>query len=188
MQKGKLVVISGPSAGVGKDTIVKMFLNKYPDWQMPSSITTRQQRPGEVDGKDMTFVDRATFEKWRNESKFLESILVDDNQWYGTLRKPVEDLLDGGKNVILRKDVRGALLIKKALPYAVLAFITAESWETLEQRIRARGTEDETSIKRRLKLAKTELSYKDKFDYIITNPTGHPEQALADLENAIWHS
>lgn len=182
MKKGKLVVVSGPSAGVGKDTILKMFLYKHPEWHMPPSTTTREPRPGEVDGKDMQFVDRATFEKWQKDGRFLESILVNDNQWYGTLRAPVEKLLSSGKNVILRKDVRGALIIKKAISEAKLIFITAESWEALEKRIRMRGTETEEGIKKRLELAKKELTYQDKYDHVIINPTGHPEKALKQLE------
>ena len=185
MKKGKLLVISGLSAGVGKDTILKMFLEAHPDWEHPISTTTRQPRPGEQNGVQMNFVDKATFESWQKEGKFLESILVDNNQWYGTLRAPVEELLDRGKNVILRKDVRGALLIKEALPSAIIEFIDIESWEALEQRIRDRGTEDEPAIRRKLDLAKTELPYRKDFDSVIINPTGHPEKALKELEHIV---
>jgi len=188
MKKGKLVVISGPSAGVGKDTLIKLFLEKHPDWSVPPSTTTRSARPGEIDGKDYMFVDKERFEKWQEDGRFLESILVDNNQWYGTLRQPIEELLNSGKDVIVRKDVRGCLLFKEAMPEATLVFINAESWEALEKRIRARGTEDEEAIKRKLELAKSELPYQDKFDRVVVNPTGHPEKALADLENIIWHS
>lgn len=181
----KLVVFSGPSAGVGKDTLINMFLNKHPDWVMPVSATTRKPRKGEVDGRDMQFVAREDFEKWQAQDKFLESVLVDDGQWYGTLKTPVEEALKKGKNVILRKDVRGALIIKQKMTQAVLMFITAENFEALEGRIRNRGTEDDQSIVRRLKLAQQELSYQDQFDHVIINPTGHPEKALAELENIL---
>lgn len=183
--KGKLVVFSGPSAGVGKDTVLKMFLEKHPDWVMPASVTTRLRREGEVDGKDMVFVDGRTFEQWKREGKFLEAIKVDDNKWYGTLSKPVEQALNSGKNVILRKEVRGAFVIKEKMPEAKLVFITAENEKVLEERIRHRGTENEEAIQRRLRLAKTELTYKDKYDVIIVNPTGHPEKAVAELEKAV---
>lgn len=185
MNQGKLVVVSGPSAGVGKDTIINMFLKKHTDWHMPPSITTRNSRPGEVDGKDMSFTDKKTFEKWRSQDKFLESILVDNNQWYGTLRKPVDELLKSGKNVILRKDVRGALIIKSIIPETILIFINAENWQAIEKRIKKRGTEDESGVKRKLELAKNELKSQEKFDHIIINPTDHPEKALADLEELI---
>lgn len=185
MKKGKLVVVSGPSAGVGKDTILKMFLEKHSDWNTPISVTTRQPRTGELNGHDYNFVTKVQFEQWQRQGKFMESVLVDNNQWYGTLRQPVEDLLNSGKNVIIRKDVRGCLLIKDVLPDAILVFINAESWEALEQRIRTRGTEDESAIKRKLELAKTELPYQNMFDHVVINPSGHPEKALAELESII---
>lgn len=178
-------MISGPSAGVGKDTILKMFLQKHPDWVQPTSTTTREPREGEVDGKDMTFVDRETFKQWQKEDTFIESIQVDNGQWYGTQREPVERALINGKNVILRIDVRGAMVLKEKMPEAMLVFITAESEEALEQRIRNRGAENEEGIQRRLELAKSELPYAAKYDHVITNPTGHPEQALTDLQKAI---
>src|SRR5688572_2182162 len=181
-KQGKLVIISGASAGVGKDTILKLFLAEHPDWVQPVSTTTREPRPGEIDGKDMNFVDRATFESWKEQGKFLEAVLVDNNQWYGTLREPVESLLAEGKNVILRIDVRGALMIKELMPGAITVFINADSWEALEERIRARGTEDKAAIERKLELAKTELPYQDKYDHTIVNPADHPEQAVAELE------
>ena len=183
--RGKLVVISGPSAGVGKDTILKMFMQKHPDWVQPTSTTTREPRDGEVDGKDMTFVDKETFKQWQKDGTFIESIEVDNGNWYGTQREPVERALINGKNVILRIDVRGAMVLKQQRPEAVLIFITAENEEALEQRIRNRGAEDEEAIQRRLELAKSELPYAAKYDHIVTNPTGHPEQALADLEKSI---
>lgn len=185
MTRGKLVVISGPSAGVGKDTILKMFLQKHPDWVQPTSTTTRAAREGELNGKDMIFVDQATFEQWQKDNSFLESIQVDNGQWYGTQKEPVERALINGKNVILRIDVRGAMVIKEKIPEAILVFITAENEEALEQRIRNRGSEDEAGIQRRLELAKSELPYAAKYDHVVVNPTGHPEQALVDLEKAI---
>jgi guanylate kinase len=184
MNTGKLVVVSGPS-GVGKDTVINVFLKKHPDWSMPESTTTRARRGGEKHKNDMQFISKATFEKWQEEGKFLESVLVDNNQWYGTLRKPVEDLMSRGKNVLLRKDVRGAQIIKDTIPETILVFVVAENWEAIEKRIRARGTEDEESIQRRLALAKTELPYQGKYDFVITNHTNHPEQAVKALTQQI---
>jgi guanylate kinase len=184
-RRGKLVIFSGPSAGVGKDTILKMFLAKHPDWHQPPSTTTRPARLGEVNGRDMNFIGREGFEAKKAKDEFLEAVLVDNNQWYGTLREPVETLLNNGKNVILRIEVRGALIIKKAIPEAITVFVKPDNWESLEKRIRERGSEDEQAINRRLALAKTELPYQDKYDKIIVNPTGYPERALADLEKAL---
>jgi guanylate kinase len=186
MKSGKLVVISGPSAGAGKNTLLKMFLAKHPDWHSPPSTTTRQPRPGGADGKDMQFVDVPTFEQWQKEDKFLETDFHAD-AWYGTLKEPVERLIRAGKSIMFVKDVRGGLKLKQAIPETILVFLNAENWEALEKRFRARGTEDETAITRRLALAKTELTYQSQFDFRIINPTGHPEKALADLETALGY-
>src|SRR5260221_6477694 len=131
MQEGKLAIISGPSAGVGKDTVMRLFLAKHVDWHHPASVTTRNPRKGEIHGHDMMFVDQPTFEKWQKQAKFLETD-YHANAWYGTLHNPVQQLLDQGKNIILRVDVNGALVIKKAMPEAILIFITDENCEDLE--------------------------------------------------------
>lgn len=184
MQQGKLLVISGPSAGVGKDTIRAMFLAKHNAWQNPLSTTTRPARPSEAGKTEMSFTDQATFEGWQSEGKFLETDFH-AGYWYGTLKDPVERLLNEGKNVLLRVDVNGALKIKQVMPGAVIVFIAPDSVENLESRIRKRAQDDEATIRRRLKLAKKELEYKDQFDHVIINPEDHPEKALADLEKAL---
>jgi guanylate kinase len=181
MQKGKLAIISGPSAGVGKDTLLKLFLDKHPDWHQPPSTTTRQPREGELAGKDMNFVSHEEFEKWQKEDKFLETDFHAGN-WYGTLRQPVEEFLSSGLSVILRIDVNGALIVKKKMPEAILIFIAAENPEALEARIRGRGTEDQQHIKERLELAQKEMMLADKFDKVIINATGKQADALAEIE------
>lgn len=184
MKRGKLAVISGPSAGVGKDTLLKLFLAQHPDWHQPPSTTTRQPRAGEQVGKDMNFVSKGTFEKWQKQDKFLETDFHAGN-WYGTLRLPVEELLGKGLNVLLRIDVNGALIVKKKMPEAFLIFIAAESPKALEARIRQRGTEKEQQIKERLKLAKKELMMADKFDKIVINTTNQQEKALKEIESTL---
>ena len=183
MAKGKLLVISGPS-GSGKDTILAMFCQKHPDWESPLSTTTRQPRPGEVNGEDMNFVSRDEFQEMAREGKFLEYFEVADNL-YGTLREPVESLLHSDKNVVLRKDVQGALEIKKLMPEATIAIIVPDSEVALEERLRTRASDSESVINRRLAIAKDELATQDMFDHVIINPQGKPEQALADLEKAL---
>lgn len=182
-QKGKLIVLSGPSAGVGKDTILRMFLKAHPNWHQPASTTTRSPREGEKPGYDMNFISEAEFVKLQREGAFLETDHHADH-WYGTLREPVEKLLAQNKNVILRIDVNGALEIKRQLPNAQLVFIAPENEQVLQERIRARGTDDKTTIQKRLALAKKELPFQSQFDYVIVNQSGKPEQALADLEKA----
>ncbi len=183
MKKGKLLVISGPS-GVGKDTIVHMFLEKHPNWHRPPSVTTRQSRAGEVEGLDYIFTDRPTFEKRVKAGEFLEWFEVTGNL-YGTLRQPVERLLEEGKNVILRKEVNGALNIKKELSEAVTIFLALDNFGELHQRIQSRATDSQELIGQRLKLAKDELTYKKDFDHIIINPYNHPEKALAAVERTV---
>ena len=183
MNKGKLLIISGPSAGVGKDTIVRMFMQKHPDWRQPPSVTTRQPRVGEIEGKDYFFVDRPEFEQITSRGEFLERFVVTD-ELYGTLRAPIAKLLEDSKNVILRKEVNGALNIKKELPEAITVFLAADSFEELEERIRSRATASQELIEQRLKLAKEELGYQSQFDRVIVNPADHPEAALELVEAA----
>ncbi len=177
---GKLLVITGPSAGAGKDTVLNMLLKSDTSWHQPPSTTTRQLREGETNGKQMIFVTREQFEKMQTEGKFLETDYHADN-WYGTQKEPVINLLNSGKNVVIRIDVNGALQVKNMLPEAIVVFITVESEQELEKRIRARGTEDEAEIQKRLKLAKKEMLLKPKFENVVVNEAGKPEQTLASV-------
>lgn len=181
---GTLLVISGPSAGVGKDTILKMFLKKHTEWRQPPSTTTRNPRPGEIHGEDMNFVSLDEFKRLRDHNQFLETDFHINN-WYGTLRQPIEELLANGVNVVLRKDVNGSIEIKNKIPDAIIIFIAPDSTTALEERIRARNSEDETAIVKRLELAKKEMTFKSKFDHVVINPKDHPEIALAEIENII---
>ncbi|MBI1952411.1 guanylate kinase [Candidatus Saccharibacteria bacterium] len=182
MTKGKLLIISGPS-GVGKDTIVKAFRAKHPDWLEPPSVTTRQPRNGEIEGIDYYFVDRQTFEKKINAGEFLEWVET-TGHLYGTPKDPVEKMLDDGKDIIVRKDVRGALEIKKTIPKAITVCLLPDEWEALEHRFRGRATDSEELLQSRLELAKEELTYKKHFDHLIINPHNQPEEALAAIEKA----
>ncbi len=185
--KGKLLVISGPSAGVGKDTILKMFLEKQPNWQRITTTITRPARRGEVDGVDYNFVSDEQFKQRQAEGRFLETDFH-AGYWYGTPRQDVEELLTAGQNIVLRIDVNGTMELKKQLPEAITVYLDAETDEVLESRIRARSLESgetEEDIKERLNLAKKESALKSKFDYIVINPEGHPEKALAEIEKIL---
>ena len=183
-QKGKLVVISGASAGVGKDTILKLFLQNNPAWENPPSATTRPPRAGEVDGIDYSFLDPKTFEENQSRGEFLEADFHAEH-WYGTPKKPIIEALGAGKNVIVRKDVHGAVEIKKQIPEAIVIFIDAESPEVLESRIRSRQTETEEEIQRRLELAKREQAFKKHFDYVVINLHNRIQEALETIERII---
>ncbi len=165
--KGLLIVISAPS-GTGKTTLVHMLLKEFPDLEFSVSYTTRPPRPGEVDGKDYHFVDRKTFERMIEEGDFLEWAEVYGNL-YGTSRTQVLRALNEGRDVILDIDTQGALQVKKNFPEAVLIFILPPSLKELERRLRSRGTDDEETIERRLKIAREEIRRAPLYDYIVVN-------------------
>ncbi len=166
MKKGKLVIVSGPS-GSGKSTVTKIVKDRL---NIPLSIsaTTRQPRVGEVDGKDYYFLTTEEFENKIKNDEFYEFANVHGN-YYGTLKKVVEDNLDKGLNVILEIDVQGALIAKEKKKDAVLVFFKTENMEILEERLRNRKTDSEEVIKTRLENALKELEYQPKYDYTIIN-------------------
>jgi guanylate kinase len=181
---GKLVIISGASAGAGKDTIVKMFLQRHPDWENPPSTVTRPPRSGEIEGADYFFIDNDTFKSKMAADEFLETDFHADH-WYGTLKKPIEDAMAAGKNVIVRKDVNGAVEIKQKMPKAIVIFIDVENPEVLESRIRGRQSETEEQIQRRLELAKKEQEFKKHFDYVVVNLHNRVQEAVEAVERIV---
>lgn len=167
MRKGNLFVLSGPS-GAGKGTLVKRVLQRIPDAWVSVSATTRQPRPGEVDGKDYFFLDQPRFDELVSQDGFLEWAHVHGNS-YGTLRSRVQERMDEGVQVILEIDVQGAFQVKKAMPEAHLIFIEPPSLEELERRLRGRGTETEEVICKRMKTAEVELAQKMEYDVQVIN-------------------
>ena len=167
MRKGNLFVLSGPS-GAGKGTLVKQVLQQVPDAWVSVSATTRQPRPGEVDGKDYYFLDQPHFDGLVSQGGFLEWAHVHGNS-YGTLRSRVQERIDRGSQVILEIDVQGAFQVKKAMPEAHLIFIEPPSLEELERRLRGRGTETEEVICSRMKTAEVELARKMEYDVQVVN-------------------
>ncbi len=165
--KGLLIVISAPS-GTGKTTLTHMLLKEFPDMEFSVSYTTRKPRPGEVNGKDYFFVDRETFEKMIEEGDFLEWAEVYGNL-YGTSKSQVLKALNEGKDILLDIDTQGALQVKKNFPEAVLIFILPPSFKELERRLRNRGTDDEETIEKRLKVARKEVERAPLYDYIVVN-------------------
>ena len=180
MKKGKLVIVSGPS-GSGKSTVTKIVKDRL---NIPLSIsaTTRQPRVGEVDGKDYYFLTTEEFENKIKNDEFYEYANVHGN-YYGTLKKVVEDNLDKGLNVILEIDVQGALIAKEKKKDAVLVFFKTENMEILEERLRNRKTDSEEVIKTRLENALKELEYQPKYDYTIIN--NDIEESCRELINII---
>lgn len=166
-RKGIIIVISGFS-GVGKGTIMRELTKKYEQYALSVSATTRNPRPGEVDGKDYFFVSNEEFEKLINEDGLIEHAGY-VGHYYGTPRKFVEDKLNNGIDVILEIELQGALQIKEQYKDAVMLFIMPPSAEELEKRLTGRGTEKEDVIKQRLLRANEEAIGIEHYDYIVVN-------------------
>lgn len=161
-------VICGPS-GVGKGTIIKNLLAENSSYWLSVSATTRDPRPGEIDGQDYFFVSHEQFDEWVNNDQMLEWATVHQVHRYGTPRDPVFLAHSQGRIPILEVDLKGARQIRSTLPQAKHIFITPPSWQELEFRLRKRGTETEEDITRRLATAKKELDAQNEFDYIVCN-------------------
>ncbi len=166
MQKGLLVVISGPS-GAGKGTIYGDIIKKT-GMCRSVSVTTRAPRPHEVEGVDYFFRTEEQYQQMIANGEFLETAAVYNN-FYGTPKAPVFENLEQGRDVLFEVDVHGARSIKRKYPEAVAIFVMTPDFAVLEQRLRGRGTESEDSIRTRLGSAKHELSKYELFDYIVFN-------------------
>ena len=167
MNKGILVVVSGFS-GAGKGTLMKRLMEKYDNYALSVSATTRTPRPGEEHGREYFFRTREQFEENIAKNGFIEYAQYCGN-YYGTPKAYVEEQLDKGNNVILEIEIQGAMNVKRMFPDAVLMFITPPSAAELEKRLRGRGTEDETTIKARLSRAAEEAEGVEDYDYIVIN-------------------
>jgi len=164
---GTLVLFSGPS-GVGKDTILDIVLKKDTSIKKSVSLTTREKRENEFDGKDYHFISFSDFEEMINNGEVLEFAQYGDNL-YGTPKAPIDKWLSEGEIVILKIEVQGASKIKELYPDSVGIFILPPSVEILENRLRSRGTEDDVDISRRLEIAKNEMKRSVDYDYKVIN-------------------
>lgn len=167
MKKGSLFVVSAP-AGCGKDTILNELFKRTDKAGYAVSATTRAPREGEVNGVHYHFLSREEFEQKIAEKEVLEYTEYCGN-YYGTLQKSVNDLLESGKDAILKIEVEGAMNIKRQFPEACLVFILPPSWEVLEKRLRDRGTETEDKIIERTEQARREVKFAESYDYLIVN-------------------
>ena len=166
-RKGILIVVSGFS-GVGKGTLMKQLVQSYDNYALSVSMTTRQPRPGEIDGKEYFFVSRESFERKIEEKGLIEYAGYCGN-YYGTPKEYVEKQLERGKDVILEIEIQGALKVKEQFPTALLLFVMPPSAQELKRRLEGRGTETSEVIERRLKRAFEESQGIENYDFIVIN-------------------
>jgi guanylate kinase len=168
LRQGNLFIISAPS-GAGKTTILKEIIGEVPGLVFSVSHTTRSIRTGESHGRDYFFVDRQTFSAMRAENAFLEWAEVHGNL-YGTSKAVVEAKLAEGSDILLDIDVQGARQIKESgITNAIFIFIAPPSWEILETRLTARGTDGVDIVRTRLANARAEMKEAGGYDYLIIN-------------------
>jgi guanylate kinase len=160
--------MAGPTA-VGKGTVAAYVREHHPEIRLSVSATTRQPRPGEVDGVAYHFIDDATFDRLIAEDAFLEWATVHRAARYGTLRQPVLDALAAGTSVILEIDLQGARQVRERMPDALFVFLAPPSWEEMVRRLVGRGTEDAEERERRLASARVELAAQPEFDVTVVN-------------------
>ena len=165
-EQGVLAVVSGFS-GAGKGTIMKALLEKYDNYALSISATTRSPRPGEADGREYFFMTNEQFEELIETNRLIEYARY-VNHYYGTPSSYVEEMMAQGKDVILEIEIQGALKVKEKYPEAVLIFVVPPAAIDLKARLMGRGTETEEVIEKRLKRA---LEESEGMDYILVNDT-----------------
>ena len=167
MAKGILIVVSAP-AGCGKDTILEQALKANDNLFYSVSATSRAMRPGETDGVSYHFKTREQFEEMIKNGELLEYTEYVGN-YYGTPKKAVTDMLEAGKDVILKIEIEGAANVRRMFPDCTMVFILPPSFAELDRRLHKRGTETDDVIKQRLETARRELKFAENYDYLITN-------------------
>jgi len=167
VDRGVLFVVSGPS-GVGKSTLLQHCLDTFPDLAFSVSATTRAPRVGETDGVDYHFVQRERFEALIAGDAFIEHATVYDHS-YGTLRETTDDAIRSGQSLILDIDVQGAAQVRTQMPEAVHIMVLPPNLEVLERRLRARGTDSDAVINRRMAQVTEQVQACGHFDYLVIN-------------------
>ena len=175
--RGKLIVVSGPS-GAGKSTLIGEALESVDQLAYSVSATTREPRPGEVDGREYIFLSRDEFERRIEDGYFLEWAEYSGNL-YGTPVSRVEELLEEGRSVILEIELQGARKVREKRPDAVMVFVRAPSLEETRRRLEGRATETAEAMESRLATAVEEVAAREEFDYEVVN--GEREQARRDM-------
>jgi guanylate kinase len=179
---GKVFVITGPS-GVGKGTLIERLLERIPELELSTSATTREPRPGEVDGRDYHFLSPEEFRRRLESGDFLEHASYSGN-YYGTLRDEVEGRVRECRSVVLEIEVQGARQVRDALGHdAVLIFIAPPDEAVLRERLEGRGTDPPEAIAQRLRTAEVELAARSEFPLEVVNDDLHT--ASSELEQLV---
>jgi len=181
-RRGLMFVLSSPS-GAGKTTLSRMLIERMPGLKMSVSATTRAKRPGEVEGRDYLFVDKARFEEMVKRNELLEWATVFDNR-YGTPRAPVEAALSKGEDVLFDIDWQGTQQLReKARADVVSVFILPPSARDLEKRLHSRAQDSHEVIRRRMSRASHEMSHWAEYDYIVINH--EVDAAFAEVQSIL---
>jgi guanylate kinase len=183
-ESAKVFVITGPS-GVGKGTLIRRLLERFPDLALSVSATTRAPREGEVNGRDYHFLTEEQFQERRDADDFLEFASYSGNH-YGTLKSELERCLDKRCSVVLEIEVQGAQQVRQSKPDSVQIFIAPPDESVLRDRLTGRGTDSAEAIDRRLKVAEQELASQNDFDHRVVNDD--LDQATAELESIVRDS
>ena len=179
--KGRAIIISGPS-GSGKGTTVKALLETRENLKLSISATTRQPRPGEEDGVNYFYITREEFNKKIENGEMLEYAPYCDNL-YGTPKNYIEQCINNGDDIILEIEVQGGAQVKAKMPDAISIFLIPPNRQSLEKRLRGRGTETEEVILERLAQSYEELKYADKYDYVVI--CGEMDKCVKDILDII---
>jgi len=178
-RRGLMFVLSSPS-GAGKTTMSRLLMNKLPEMKMSVSVTTRSKRPGEVEGKDYYFIDHRQFDEMVKNGDLLEWATVFDNK-YGTPRKPVEDALSSGSDVLFDIDWQGTQQLReRARADVVSIFLLPPTAVDLEMRLHSRAQDSKEVIQKRMSRAGHEIGHWAEYDYVVINKD--LAQAFAKIE------
>ena len=164
-----LVVVVTGTSGAGKGTLEKKLLERVPELELAVSATTREQRPGEQDGREYYFITPESFARLVDEGEFLEYVDLPWGARSGTLRSEIDRIQAHGRVPLLDLETDGALRVQETIPGAVTIFVDAPTFEELERRLRSRATESSGEIQVRLELARRQQAQKSEFDYVIVN-------------------
>jgi guanylate kinase len=164
-----LVVVVTGTSGAGKGTLEKKLLERVPELELAVSATTREQRPGEQDGREYYFITPENFARLVDEGEFLEYVDLPWGARSGTLRSEIDRIQAHGRVPLLDLETDGALRVQETIPGAVTIFVDAPTFEELERRLRSRATESSGEIQVRLELARRQQAQKREFDYVIVN-------------------